>query len=169
MFVKRHFTNISWDLQGIIKWIILLCEVQGSTYSHWQQYLNLSRNSYWCWACCAKKLFSTCRVKILEKYLWWCTFFSKVECWRPATLLKLPSLTGNFKGFDHKYRTAANFRKAFWRTLVLQNTSCWLLLSFNSFTKVLRVFQFFFDSLPHSKCQSSTTCCFLSRWIRLTS
>ena len=113
MFVKRHFTNISWDLQGIIKWIILLCEVQGSTYSHWQQYLNLSRNSYWCWACCAKKLFSTCRVKILEKYLWWCTFFSKVECWRPATLLKLPSLTGNFKGFDHKYRTAANFRKAF--------------------------------------------------------
>ena len=60
--------------------------------------------------CCTKKLFSTCGVKILEIYLWQWTFFSKVACWRLATLLKL-------KEFDQKYRTAANSRKAFWRTL----------------------------------------------------
>ena len=72
-----------------------------------------------------------------------------------ATLLKLTSFTGNFKGFCPQiHRTAANFRKAFWRTLFLQNTSRWLFLSFKSFTKVLRVFQFYFDILLHRKCQT---------------
>ena len=72
-----------------------------------------------------------------------------------ATLLKLTSFTGNFKGFCPQiHRTAANFRKAFWRTLFLQNTSRWLFLSFKSFTKVLRIFQFYFDILLHRKCQT---------------
>ena len=31
-----------------------------------------------------QELFSTCGVKILEKYLWQCTFFSKVAWWRLA-------------------------------------------------------------------------------------
>ena len=118
-------------------------------------YIYLSRSSHWSWVCCTKKLFSTCGIKILEKYLWRCTFFSKVACWRPETLLKLTSFTGNFKGFCPQiHRTAANFRKAFWRTLFLQNTSRWLFLSFKSFTKVLRVFQFYFDIPLHSKCQA---------------
>ena len=81
------------------------------------------RSSHWCWMCCTKKLFSTCEVKILEKYLWWCTFFSKVACWRPETLLKLTSFIGNLKGFCPQiHRKAANFRKAFWRALF-----CWTL------------------------------------------
>ena len=135
--------------------IVFLCQGENSTCSHWQQCVYLSRSSHWCWACCTKKLFSTCGVKILEKYLWRCTFFSKVACWRPETLLKLTSFTGNFKGFCPQiHRTAANFRKAFWRTLFLQNTSRWLFLSFKSFTKVLRVFQFYFDILLHRKCQT---------------
>ena len=93
--------------------------------------------------------------KSFKKYLWQCTFFSKVACWRPETLLKLTSFTGNFNGFCPQiHRTAANFRKAFWRTLFLQNTSSWLFLSFKSFTKVLRVFRFYFDIPPHSKCQA---------------
>ena len=118
-------------------------------------YIYLSRSSHWSWVCCTKKLFSTCGIKILEKYLWRCTFFSKVACWRPETLLKLTSFTGNFKGFCPQiHRTAANFWKAFWRTLFLQNTSRWLFLSFKSFTNVLRVFQFYFDITLHSKCQA---------------
>ena len=62
-------------------------------------YVNLSRSSHWCWVCCTKKLFPICRVKIFGKYLWWCTFFSNVACWRLETLLKLTSFIGNLKGF----------------------------------------------------------------------
>ena len=134
--------------------IIFLCEGQNSTYSHWQQCVNLSRNSHWCWACFTKKLFSTCGVKILEKYLWRCTFFSKVACWRPATWLELASLTGNFKGFWPQIQSSCKFYKRFLKKTFLQNTSRWLFLSFNSFTKVFRVFQFYFDTLLHSKCQA---------------
>ena len=97
--------------------IIFLREGQNSTCSHWQQCVYLSRSSHWSWACCTKKLFSsTYGVKIFEKYLWRCTFSSKVACWRPATL---------------------HFT-----------------LSFKSFTKVLTVFQFYFDILLHSNCQA---------------
>ena len=93
--------------------------------------------------------------KSLKKYLRRCVCFSKVACWRPETLLKLTSFTGNLKGLcPQLHRTAANFRKAFWRTLFLQNTSRWLFLSFKSFTNVLRVFQLYFDIPLHSKCQA---------------
>ena len=77
--------------------IVFLCQGENSTCSHWQQCVYLSRSSHWCWACCAKKLFSTCGAKILEKHLWRCTFFSNVACWRPAALLKLTSFIGNFQ------------------------------------------------------------------------
>ena len=131
-------------------------------------YIYLSRSSYWSWACCTKKPFSTYGIKILEKYLWLCTFFSKVACWRPETLLRLTSFTGNFKGFCLQiHRTSTNSRKALWRKLFLQNTSCWLFLSFKSFTKVLRVFQFYFDIPLHSKCQALHAV--LSCWKRLAS
>ena len=82
-------------------------------------------------------------------------FFSKVAGWRPETLLKLTSFTGNFKGFCPQiHRTAANFRKVFEEHFFLQNTLPWLFLSFKSFTNVLGVFQFYFDITLHSKCQA---------------
>ena len=40
------------------------------------------------------------------------------------------------------------------RNCFLQNTSRWLFLSFKWFTKVLRVLQYYFDILLHSKCQA---------------
>ena len=99
-----------------------------------------------------KAVLYTCGVKIIEKYLWWCTFFSKVACWRPAALLNWLLLQVILEDFDHRSR------KAFWRTLLfLQNTSCWLILSFKSFTKVFSVFQFSFDSY----CTASVRHCVL--------
>ena len=56
-----------------------------------------------------KKLFSISGVKVLEKCLWWCTFLSKVACWRPTTLLKLTSLTGYFKGFWPQIQNSCKF------------------------------------------------------------
>ena len=140
--------------------IIFLCEGQNSTCSHWQQCVYLSRSSHWCWACCTKKLFSTCGVKILEKYLWRCTFFSKVACWRPETLLKLTSFTGNFKGFCPQiHRTAANFRKAFWRTLFFAENFA---LTFSIFQIIyLRKFWEYFNSILTSHCTASVRHCLL--------
>ena len=124
--------------------IIFLCEGQSSTCSYWQQCVNLSRNSHWCWACCLyKKLFSISGVKVLEKYLWQCTFFSKVACWRPAKLLKLTSLKGNFK--------------AFWRTLFLPNTSRW----FFYLSTHLQKFWECFNSILTSYCKASVIHCML--------
>ena len=149
--------------------IIFLCEGQSSTCSHYQQCVYLSRSSHWCWACCTKKLFSTFRVKILQKYLWQCTFFSKVACWRPEAWLKLTSFTGDFKGFCPQIqRATANFRKAFWRTLFLQNTSCWL---FSIFQIIYESFESISILFWHSTSQqvSGIVCCFFSCWTRLTS
>ena len=89
--------------------IIFLCEGQKSTCSHWQQCVYLSRSSHQCWACCTKKLFSTCGIKILEKCLGRCTFFSNAACWRRATLLKLTSFTGNIKGFWPQIQNSCKF------------------------------------------------------------
>ena len=148
--------------------IIFLFEGQNSICSHWQQCVYLSNNSHWGWAYCTKKLFSTCGVKILEKYLWRCTFFSKAACWRRQHYYNWLILQVILNDFAHEYRTAANFRKAFWRKLFLQNTLRWHFLSFKPFTKVLRVFLFYFDIPLHSKCQQ-VSCCFPSRWKRLAS
>ena len=133
--------------------IIFLCEGQNSTCSHWQQCVYLSRSSHWCWACCTKKLFSTCGVKILEKYLWRCTFFSKVACWRPATLLKLTSFTGNFKGF--------------WPQI--QNMCKHFALAFPIFQIIYESFESISILFWHSTAQqvSGIACCLLSRWKRL--
>ena len=81
-FHEYNIFRSSRDYKVKMLGIIFLCEGQNSTCSHWQQCVYLSRSSHWFWACCTIKLFSTCGVKILEKYLWRCTFFSKVACWR---------------------------------------------------------------------------------------
>ena len=143
--------------------IIFLCEGQNSTYSHWQQCANLSRNSHLCWACFTKKLFSTCGVKILEKYLWRCTFFSKVACWRPATWLKLASLTGNFKGFWPQIQSSCKFYKRFLKKTFFAE----------HFTLAFSIFQLIYESFqsisilfwhPTAQQVSGIACCFLSPW-----
>ena len=87
-------------------------------------------------------------------------FFSKVACWRPETLLKLTSFTGNFKGFcPHIYRTAANFRKAFWRTLFFAENFA---LTFSIFQIIyLRKFWEYFNSILTSHCTASVRHCLL--------
>ena len=65
------------------------------------------------------------------------------------------------KDFAHKYKTAENFRKAFWRTLFLKNTSRWLFLSFKSISIL------FWH--PAVQQVSGIACCCLSRWERLAS
>ena len=140
--------------------IIFLCEGQNSTCSHWQQCVYLSRSSHWCWACCTKKLFSTCGVKILEKYLWRCTFFSKVACWRPATLLKLTSFTGNFKGFWPQIQNTCKFKESFLKKTFFAEHFA----GFSYLSNHLRKFWH-----PTAQQVSGIACCFLSRWKRLAS
>ena len=138
--------------------IIFLCEGQNSTCSHWQQCVYLSRSSHWCWACCTKKLFSTCGVKILEKYLWRCTFFSKVAYWRPETLLKLTSFTGNFKGFCPQiHRTAVKFEKLFQEHLFCRT----LRADFFYLSNHLQKFWQYLNSMLTSHCTASVRHCVL--------
>ena len=87
-------------------------------------------------------------------------FFSKVAGWRPETLLKLTSFTGNFKGFCPQiHRTAANFRKAFWRTLFFAENFA---LTFSIFQIIyLRKFWEYFNSILTSHCTASVRHCLL--------
>ena len=119
-----------------------------------------SRSSNWCWACCTKKLFSTCGVKILEKYLWQCTFFSKVACWRPATWLKLASLTGNFKGFWPQIQSSCKFYKRFLKkTFFAEHFT----LTFSIFQLIYKTFQSISILFWHPTAQQvSGIACFFS-------
>ena len=81
-------------------------------------------------------------------------FKSKVACWRPAILLKLASLTGNFKGFWAQIQNSLKFKKRFLKNTFFAEHFALIFLSFNSFTKVLRVFRFYFYMLLHSKCHA---------------
>ena len=84
-------------------------------------------------------------------------FKSKVACWRPAILLKLASLTGNFKGFWAQIQNSFKFKKRFLKNTFFAEHFALIFLSFNSFTKVLRVFRFYFYILL----QASVTHCML--------
>ena len=108
--------------------------------------------------CCTKKLFSTYGVKILEKYLWQCTFFSKVACWRAATLLKLTSFTRNFKGFWPQIQNSCKFWKSFVKKTIFCRT---LRADFFYLSNHLRKFWEYFNSILTSYCTASVRHCVL--------
>lgn len=80
---------------------------------------------------CSIKNF-TLEVKVLEKYLWQWLLFVFV-------LVKLTSFTHNFRELTTNDEQL--YILAFWKTPFLWKALRWLLLSFNSFKKALRVFQ----------------------------
>ena len=98
--------------------------------------------------------------------MWRCTFFSKVACWRAATLLNWLLLQVILKDFDCKYRTAANFRKALWRKLFFAE----------HFALTFSIFQIIYESSesisilfwhPTAQQVSGIACCFflLGKWL----
>ena len=138
--------------------IRFLCEGQNSTCSHWHQCVYFSRSSHWCWACCTKKLFSTCGVKILEKYLWRCTFFSTAACWRPEALLKLTLLQVILKDFAHKYTEQLQILEKLFEEHFFCRT---LRADFFYLSNHLRKFWEYFNSILTSYCTASVTHCML--------
>ena len=127
---------------------------------HIDRSVYLSRSGHRCWVCCIKKLFSTCWVKILEKYLWRCTFFSNVACWRPATLLKLTSFAGYFKGFWPQTEQLQILEKLFEEHFFCRT----LCADFSIFQIIYENFESISILFWHPTTQqmSGIACCFLS-------